>query len=122
MSLTTKYFDFIKLYGKSLTEINPGSDEYALEVDDAFQAIELLRGSQTPILGGDILSVKSDALIYAYQLWGSQYHCLNWSCEKGTDSQEEYCERSYKLAMEAIDIANKTADKLGKKCYITLVV
>ena len=119
----SKYFEYIKEKGKSLSEINPGSNEYALEVDDTLQAISLLKESQIPVLGGDILSNKSGSLVYAYQFWGSQYHCLNWSCEKTDgETKEVFCSRSYYIAKEAIDVASKTAKKLGKECYITLVV
>jgi hypothetical protein len=123
MTKLSEYYNFIQEKGKSLSEINPGSKEFALEVDDAMQAIELIKESQMPILGGDILSSKSGTLIYAYQSWGPQYHCLNWYCEKiEGESKMDFCIRSYYFAKEAIDIASKTAKRLGKKCYITLVV
>jgi len=117
------YLNFIKEKGKSIGEINPGSDAYALEVDDALQAIEILKEIHIPVLGGDILSNKSGSLIYAYQFWGSQYHCLNWYCEKSdSESKEVFCERSIHKAKKAIELANMTAKKLGKKCYINLIV
>lgn len=117
------YFNYIKEKGKALTEINLGSDEYALEVNDALHAVELLKLSQMPVLGGDILSNKSGSLIYAYQFWGSQYHSLNWFCEKAEgETQENFRNRSYYIAKEAIDKANNTAKKLGEKCYVVLVV
>jgi hypothetical protein len=123
MTTVATYFNFIKEKGKPLGEINPGSNEYALEVDDALQAIELLKESQMPILGGDILSNKSGSLIYAYQFWGSQYHSLNWYCEMTDgETKEGFCSRSYYIAKEAIDNASKIAKRLGEKCYITLVV
>ena len=49
------YFNFIKEKGKPLSYINPGSDELALAVSDALQALDLLRDSQTVVLGGDAL-------------------------------------------------------------------
>ncbi|MBV4360606.1 hypothetical protein [Pinibacter aurantiacus] len=60
-----------------MSEINPGSDEVALTVDDAFYALELLKKKHTEILGGDIFSEDNGQLIYAYQLWGPEYHYLN---------------------------------------------
>ena len=123
MTKWATYFNYIKEKGKPLCEINIGSNEYALEVDDALQAIELLKESQIPVLGGDILTNESGSLIYAYQFWGSQYHSLNWYCEKGEgETKENFCKRSYYIAKEAIDNANNTAKKLGQRCYVTLVV
>lgn len=123
MITASKYFDFIKLKGRPLSEINPGSDEKALEVDEALQAIELLRDSQLPILGGDITSSDSGRLIYAYQLWGSEYHYLNWYCDKqDNESQTEYCLRSYEVAKESINKAAEVSKQLKRDCYIVLVV
>ena len=116
------YLNFIKEKGRSLSEINPGGDEIALAVDDALQAIELLKGSQMTILGGDILSEDNGELIYAYQLWGEEYHCLNWYCDReDNESKDEYAKRSYILAKEGVVNAYATAEKLKKKCYIVFV-
>ena len=114
---------FIRERGRPLSEINPGSDELALSVDDALEAVELLRDTQTIIFGGDILSNESDILIYAYQQWGSEYHYLNWSCEKmDNENQPEYCNRSYDVARESIIKAKEVADRLGKIGFIVLVI
>jgi hypothetical protein len=122
MKSTSTYLDFLKEKGKPLSEINPGSDEIALMVNDALQALELLRDSQTAVLGGDILSEENNELIYAYQLWGEEYQYLNWYCDKNdNESKADYLQRSYILAREGITNANKTAEKLKKKCYITFV-
>lgn len=123
MTAIKEYLNFIRRKGRPLNEINPGSSEYALKVDDAFEAIQMLQENQLPILGGDILSEKSGKLVYAYQLWGRQYHSLNWYCDKtASESNTEFCERSYKIAKNAINQASKTAIRLGEKCYINLVV
>ena len=123
MSEISNYIDFIRDRGRSLSEINPGSNELALSVDDALKAVELLRGTQSIIFGGDILSNESDVLIYAYQQWGSEYHYLNWSCEKmDNENQSEYCDRSYDVAREGIIKAKEVADRFGKICFIVLVV
>lgn len=122
MKSISTYIDFIKEKGKPLSEINPGSDEIALTVSDALQALELLRDSQVAILGGDILSEENNELIYAYQLWGEEYQYLNWYCDKkDNESKENYLQRSYVLARECIANASKTAEKLKKKYYIVLV-
>ena len=120
----SEYFSFIELNGRSLSEINPGSEEVALNADDALQAIEILKkNSTTPVLGGDVLTNNNKELIYAYQFWGNEYHCLNWYCEKKDDeSIEEYINRSYITAKDCINKANETAKNLGTKCYIALVV
>ncbi|TYR31205.1 hypothetical protein FXV77_21380 [Sphingobacterium phlebotomi] len=122
MENTLSYLNFIKEKGRPLSEINPGSDEIALAVDDALQAIELLKDIQTAILGGDILSEDSGELIYAYQLWGEEYHYLNWYCDRiDNESEDDYLKRSYILAQEGITNAHATAEKLKKKCYIVFV-
>jgi len=123
MTKISHYFDFVRLKGRPLAEINPGSNELALKVNDAFEAIEILKGNEQPILGGDILSDYLDTLGYAYQIWGSEYHCLNWYCKKiDKESQNAYCLRSYKIAEESINNAIEVAKKLGKSCYIVFVV
>jgi len=120
---TTRYFDFIRLKGKSLTEINPGSKELALNVNDALEAIELLKDVQQPILGGDVLTDNLGSLGYAYQFWGAEYHCLDWYCEKmDKESQIDYYNRTYELAKDSINRANEVAKKIGKNCYIVFVV
>ena len=117
------YFDFIRLKGRTLAEINPGSSEFALIVNDALEAIELIEDSGQPILGGDILSDNLNKLGYVYQIWGSEYHCLNWYCEKmDEESQINYCIRSYKIAKSSINKANEVAKELDKNCYIVFVV
>ncbi|PGH39588.1 MAG: hypothetical protein CRN43_08130 [Candidatus Nephrothrix sp. EaCA] len=122
MKNISMYLDFLKEKGKPLSEINPGSDEIALTVNNALQALELLIDSQTAILGGDILSEENNELAYAYQLWGEEYQYLNWHCDKNdNESKADYLQRSYVLAREAITNANKTAEKLKKKCYIVFV-
>jgi hypothetical protein len=123
MTKISHYFDFIRLKGRPLAEINPGSNELALKVNEALEAIALLKDSEQPILGGDILSDNGDTLGYAYQIWGSEYHYLDWYCERmDKESQNTYCIRSYEKAKDSINKANEVAKKFGKNCYIVLVV
>ena len=123
MKSISSYLDFLKEKGKPLSEINPGSDEVALTVSDSLQALELLKDSQTTILGGDILSEENNELIYAYQLWGDEYQYLNWYCDSvDNESNEDYRKRSYVLAREGITNAKAIAEKLQKKCYIVFVI
>lgn len=124
MKSISAYLDFLKKKGKSLSEINPGSDEIALTVNDALQALELLKDSQTAILGADILSEDENGkLAYSIHVWGYEYNYLNWYCDKNdNESREEYLQRSYKLAKEGIANANRTAEQLKKKYYIVFVI
>lgn len=119
----TEYFEYIKKKGKYLSDINPGSDEIALDANEALKAIELLKNNKIPILGGDILSTKSGKLIYAYQLWGSEYHCLNWFSDKlEEENQADYVVRSYENAKEAINKAIEISQKMAKDCFIVLTI
>lgn len=123
MNKIKEYFSFTKQKGKSVSEINPGSSEVALNVKDALFAIELVKNADTPILGGDVLSEYQGKLIYAYEYWGNQYIYLNWYCDKiNNESQNEYCNRSYNIAKEAITAAKEVANKLEKECFIVLVI
>jgi len=126
MKQISDYLNFIKEKGYPLSEINPGSDEIALTVNDALCALDLLNGSNVAVLGGDIISKKKNGeFIYAYQLWGDgyEYHYLNWSCSRmDNESQEDYIKRSYIVAKESIKTASDTAKRLDKKCYIVIVI
>lgn len=116
------YLNFLREKGRPLSEINPGSEEVALNVDDALQALNLLGVDQVVILGGDILSEKENgSLVYAYQLWGSEYACLDWYCDKlVNESQEDYAKRSYNSAKKGIKTANDIAKRLGKNAILLL--
>lgn len=123
MNKISEYFKFLREKGRPLFEINPGSDEIALISEDALEAIELLKDNHSAILGGDILSSKADKLIYAYQLWGSEYHYLNWYCNKeDNETQIDYANRSYIVARNSIIKATEVAKKIGRSCYIVLVI
>lgn len=123
MKNISNYLNFLKEKGRPLSEINPGSDEIALTVSDALQALELLKDSQTAILGADILSEDENGkLAYAIHLWGYDYHYLNWYCDRNdNESKEAYLKRSCDIAKESITNANKIAEKLKRKCYIVFV-
>ena len=98
------------------------SEEKALSVEDALQAIELLSKEKIAIYGGDILTEADGELVYAHDIWGKEYHYLNWYCDKSEDEERaDYLQRSYDKAKEGIVEARKVADRLGKKCYIVLV-
>jgi hypothetical protein len=104
------YIYFLKDHGRPLTEINPGSDELALELEDALEAIKFLENTNLAILGGDILSDISGKLIYTYE---------NWYCEKMVhEAHSDYCNRSYMIAKNYISNLIK---KNSKKLYVVLV-
>ncbi|CAM4120990.1 Immunity protein 40 [Pedobacter westerhofensis] len=123
MKTSIAYFDLVKEKGLPLSEINPGSDEMALSVKDALEALELLRDSKVAVLGGDIYTQVDNQLIYAYKLWGEKYVYLNWYCDKvGTENEAEYLLRSYITAKESIVKAFEISKELEKSCYIVLVI
>lgn len=123
MSSIELFHKHLKLKGKSLEEINPGSDEYALSVEDAIEGIELLKATNTAVLGGDIMTTDSERLVYAYQAWGTEYHYLSWYCEKALgESHEDYAKRSIKEALNAIKNAENTAVKMESSCYVVVVI
>jgi len=123
MKTSFTYFDFIKEKGRPLTEINPGSDELALTVEDALDGLRLLQDSKKAILGGDIFSQRDDKLIYAYKLWGEQYIYLNWYCDKmDNESQSDYLLRSYTTAKDSVIRAYEIAKKLKHDCYVVFVI
>jgi hypothetical protein len=119
-----EYITFIKQNGRPLSQINPGSREFALTVNDALQALEYLKDGKTVISGGDILSEDNDNnLNYAMYIWGTEYHYLNWFCKRADDeSDEEYANRSYETAKISIMKANEVAKRLNKVCLIVIVI
>ena len=115
------YLGFLNQKGRALSA-DYQSEEKALSVEDALQAIELLSEEKTAIYGGDILTEVDGELVYAHDIWGKEYHYLNWYCDKSEDEERaDYLQRSYDKAKKGIMESKKAADRLGKKCYIVLV-
>ena len=115
------YLGFLNQNGRALST-DYQSEEKALSVEDALQAIELLEEEKIAIYGGDILTEADGELVYAHDIWGKEYHYLNWYCDKLDDEERaDYLQRSYDKAKEGIMEAKKAADRLGKKCYIVLI-
>ena len=115
------YLGFLNQNGRALST-DYQSEEKALSVEDALQVIELLSEEKTAIYGGDILTEADGELVYAHDIWGKEYHYLNWYCDKLDDEERAgYLQRSYDKAKEGIMESKKAADRLGKKCYIVLV-
>ena len=115
------FLGFLNQKGRSLS-VDYQSEEKALSVEDALQAIELLKEEKIAIYGGDILTEADGELVYAHDIWGKEYYYLNWYCDKLDDEESaDYLQRSYDKAKEGIMEAKKATDRLGKKCYIVLV-
>jgi Immunity protein 40 len=111
MNKISNYLNYLREKGRPLSEINPGSDEIALAINDALEAIELLEGTQSAILGGDILSDESGKLTYIYD---------NWYSEKmDSESQEDYANKSYEIAKNYI---NEVIKRAGKNIYVVIVI
>ncbi len=105
-----KYFNFIVENGIPLSNINPGSDELALKIEDSLIAIDLLRHEKIPVLGGDILIIKNGVLTYTYE---------NWYCnEKSAEKKNDYVNRSCDIAIEYIVNIMK---KNGIHMYVVFV-
>jgi hypothetical protein len=111
MSAISEYLSLIREKGRPLSEINPGSDEMALTVDDALRAVEILRGTRRAILGGDVLSDESGTLAYTHENWYSE--------RRGGEGHADYCDRSYEDSRNYI---NEVVKRRGKNRYIVLVV
>ncbi len=111
MSRLSKFLSFVEEKGRPLSEINPGSDEIALKINDAFHTINLLQEIRIPILGGDVLSDESGKLIYTYENWYTE--------RKDRESNEDYTNRSYEDAREYIKGVEKRS---GKNRYVVIVI
>ena len=115
------YLGFLNQKGRALS-VDYQSEEKALSVEDALQAIELLKEEKIAIYGGDILTEADGELVYAHDIWGKEYYYLNWYCDKLDDEERtDYLQKSYDKAKEGIMEAKKIAERLSKKCYIVLV-
>lgn len=118
-----KYEMFVRSHGYPLNKINPGSEEYYLKMEDAICAIEILKAIAIPVRGIDIIVEQGGNIGYAYQIWGSQFHTLNYYIERKDDeSFEDFCKRSYSEMEVKIREAFNLAQMRNQKCYIVLNV
>lgn len=118
----SKYLNFIKKVGISMADINLGSNEIAINIEDSLKAIELLKEEEIEILGGDILVEVDERLVYAYQCLGEEYIYLNWFYEEvENDSYRVNVNKSYFVAKEKINIAKKIINKNNKKGYVVII-
>ena len=123
MKSISTYAAYLKQNGKPLSETNPGSHEIALTGRNALFALDILKTDHEIILGGDILSEEDNQLVYAYQLWGQEYHDLSWYFTSNeNESKEINAKRSNDLAVESVINACKVAETLRKECYIVLII
>lgn len=89
MANTNIFQQILAAEGRPLAVINPGSDEVALSRDATIRAINALNGTETAILGGDVL-VDDGQLRYAN---------ANWHCDRQHgEALREYAERSREVA------------------------
>lgn len=117
------YWIFRQKNGRSLADLNPGSDEMALTVSDTLVAVNLLEKEKMPILGADVLLEYEGNLRYLYQILGYEYIYLNWYCDKqDNENNEEYIQRSYNVAKEYINSIAEIEKEYNIQCYIVLVV
>ena len=104
------YLGFLNEKGRALS-VDYQSEEKALSVEDALQAIELLSEEEIVIYGGDILTEADGELVYAHDILGKEYYYLNWYCDKLEDEDRaDYLQRSYDKAKEGIMEAKKAAE------------
>lgn len=111
MNKISNYLNYLRKKRRPLSEINPGSDEIALTIDEALEAIELLQRTQSAILGGDILSDESGKLVYTYENWYSE--------KEDSVSQADYANKSYDVAKKYI---HEVASRAGKNLYVVIVI
>lgn len=103
MSTPTDFFAFVRVKGRSLSEINPGSDEWALTSSDAIHALELLAGTTIAVLGGDVLTDPDGKLGYTDD---------SWYCERvPNEKDDEYVRRSQSVAHQFIETLLKRGQK-----------
>jgi Immunity protein 40 len=112
MSAAKAFQQFIRSVGRPMSEVNVGSSEIAVPLDRVAEAVDLLKGSSTAILGGDLITNdERGQLRYAY---GS------WTCEaKRGESAAEFCERSYQAARDYCDKVRKLHPQSGYLVFVT---
>lgn len=84
MKTSIKYQRLIESRGISLQEI--GIDDVALNREDAICAIDLLRTSAIPILGGDVYIKNAGRIDLTYANWHSD--------PRANETRDQFAERS----------------------------
>lgn len=119
-----EYLDFLYTKGKTLVFVpnetleNPS---YALSLDDALDAIEILRKAKAAIVCYDFYVLCDDSTFaYDFHIWGSQYYQV-YKCERcDNETFLNYCERSYSKAIKDILNEKMLAEKFGSVCYVEI--
>jgi hypothetical protein len=94
----SEYSDFIKRFGAPRTGVEGG--EIALKKNDAVKAIELLKGSDVAVLGGDVYELENDGY------FRPTYD--NWYCNKCDYPSSVFAEKSQEKAMAFLKNYNET--------------
>jgi hypothetical protein len=90
--ISAKYLSILQDKGISLSEL--GLKEIALYKHSALEAIEELRASNTPILGGDMYRLINGRMEDTYK---------NWYCQRSDyNTYKEYMETSWKISEDFI--------------------
>jgi hypothetical protein len=96
------FLRFVSENGRKLSEVNPGSTEFALTPAEAIVALDFLSESRLAILGGDVLSDSNGKLSYIYE---------HWYCEQSTgEAPSDFIRRSQTVAREFIGNLVKRKD------------
>jgi hypothetical protein len=101
---------FLRSRGRPMSEINPGSHEYALTLQDAKQLISLLPGSTVPLLGGDVVAESEGRLRYTYENW--------YIVREPAEDDESHARRSYR---KAEDFISSLEARAAPKTYVVFV-
>ncbi|WP_278800193.1 Imm40 family immunity protein [Marinobacter nauticus] len=105
----TEYEQFLKDCGTPRTDAEGG--EVTLKKSDAIKALDLLSDTDIAVLGGDVYELESDGY------FRPTYD--NWYCNKDTDEQATFAEKSRKLAYEYL---SKYKEKTGSDIRYVLVI
>ena len=102
MSVSEEFSTFVNARGISLDSL--GVPELAFTPCDALAAIQLLRGGDVGVLGGDALIRKGNRIAFGGE---------SWHCERGRDEDlEKWVKRSLDVAGQYISRFPNPADSV----------
>jgi len=105
----SEYKQFLKENGVSRTGAEGG--EVALSKSDSIKALQMLKGTEVGVLGGDVYEMESDG-----------YFCPtydNWYCNKCTESDIEFALNSQKRALNYL--VNYEEESEAKLMYVLVL-
>ena len=109
MLIPPAYSQIVASKGRPLADI--GVNESGLVRTDALSAIEALRGSNVPILGGDVLKMVEGTPRYTYD---------NWYCDRRTvEDLTAFLQRSWDMAESYVRAYKDPED--GTILYVLVV-